>query len=171
VADLAATLARRRVPLGFICGLAVLWLAQPTWFTLAAGGAVAALGEAIRVWAAGHLEKGSEVTRSGPYRITRHPLYAGSAIVAAGAAVAAARGSVALIIGVYMVVTMAAAIRHEEANMRAAFGPQYDAYLTSRAPAAHRGFSVKRALWNREHRTVMGLLIVAVIFAIKAARH
>ena len=38
-------------------------------------------GEALRIWAAGHLEKGREVTASGPYRWTRHPLYLGSTII------------------------------------------------------------------------------------------
>ena len=54
------------------------------------GGVVTLVGEACRIWAAGHLEKGLEVTRSGPYRLTRHPLYIGSAIIAAGVAIAAA---------------------------------------------------------------------------------
>src|SRR4051812_38008929 len=115
-------LARSRVPLGFVFGGAVLWLARPTYATLASGGAIAAAGELLRVWAAGHLEKGREVTRSGPYRMTRHPLYAGSALIGAGVAVASAAWSVAVLVTVYLLSTIVAAIRHEEANMRAAFG-------------------------------------------------
>src|SRR5688572_4885327 len=88
---LVERLARWRVPLGFFCGVAVLYLALPTSTSLAIGGAIALVGELVRIWAAGHLEKGREVTQSGPYRFTRHPLYAGSAIVAIGAAVASAR--------------------------------------------------------------------------------
>ena len=75
----AALLARRRVPLGSVTMLAALVLARPTWTTWRAGSARRVAGEAIRVWAAGHLEKGREVTTSGPYRWTRHPLYVGSA--------------------------------------------------------------------------------------------
>src|SRR5260221_11909126 len=88
-------LARSRVPLGFVFGAVVMWLAQPTFATLAAGGAIATLGELLRVWAAGHLEKGREVTRSGPYRLIRHPLYAGSAVNGAGAAGWLSRGGAA----------------------------------------------------------------------------
>jgi len=45
---------------------------------------VAACGELLRLWAAGHLEKSREVTTSGPYRFTRHPLYMGSTLIGIG---------------------------------------------------------------------------------------
>src|SRR6476659_9833525 len=80
-------LARLRVPLGFLFGACVFYFAHPTWRTLAAGAAIGLLGESIRLWAAGHLEKSREVTRSGPYRYTRHPLYLGSSVMGAGVAV------------------------------------------------------------------------------------
>ena len=98
----------------------------------------------VRVWAAGHLEKGREVTQSGPYRLTRHPLYAGSAIIALGAATASARPSAMVLIAAYMAATIISAIRHEEASMRAAFGDQYDAYA-HRAERLCSGHSASRA--------------------------
>ena len=165
---LAERLARIRVPLGFFCAGAVLYLARPTLRSLVIGGAVALAGETIRIWAAGHLEKGQEVTQSGPYRLTRHPLYMGSAIIAAGAAVASASVSAGVIIAAYMIVTIASAIRHEEASMRAAFGDQYDAYAQSRAVNVARPFSFARASKNKEHKAVAGLAAVAVILAAKA---
>lgn len=167
---LAERVARWRVPLGFFCGGAVLYLAHPTPQALAIGGAVAVAGELIRLWAAGHLDKGREVTQSGPYRFTRHPLYVGSAIVALGAAVASARISTALVITCYMAITILAAVRHEEANMRARFGDGYDAYLQSRTPPVTRAFSLHRALnVNKEYRAVGGLIAFVVIMAAKVA--
>ena len=163
---LAATLARWRVPLGFVCAVAVLWLARPTPRSLALGGAIALLGEAVRIWAAGHLEKGREVTQSGPYRITRHPLYVGSAIIALGAAVAQVGAMV--FIAAYMSATILAAIVHEEAGMRASFGAQYDAYAESRGEPVERPFSLARAMKNKEHKAVAGLAAVAAILAVKA---
>ena len=62
-------IARLRVPLGFALGLLALWLANPTRQSILWGAIVALVGEAIRVWAAGHLEKSREVTASGPYRV------------------------------------------------------------------------------------------------------
>jgi protein-S-isoprenylcysteine O-methyltransferase Ste14 len=165
---LAARLARLRVPLGFFCAGAVLYLARPTPRSLAIGGAIALFGEMIRIWAAGHLEKGLEVTQSGPYRITRHPLYVGSAIVALGAGVASARMSAMVAIAVYMVATIVSAIRHEETSMRASFGDQYDAYAESRAQRVARPFSLARAIKNKEHKAVAGLVGMAAILAAKA---
>jgi hypothetical protein len=164
-------LARSRVPLGFAFGAAVVWLAHPTFRTLAIGGAIATLGELVRIWAAGHLEKGREVTQSGPYRLSRHPLYAGSALIGAGVAIASAQwGAVALVV-VYVLSTLIPAIRHEEANMRAAFGEHYDAYLSSRAAPVERTFSAERAFRNKEYRAIFGLLAMAAVFAFKASRH
>jgi protein-S-isoprenylcysteine O-methyltransferase Ste14 len=166
--DITSTLARWRVPMGFVCGAGVLVLARPTLGSLAIGGVIATIGEVVRVWAAGHLEKGLEVTRSGPYRLTRHPLYVGSALIGAGVAIAAARLGVALLVATYAATTMVAAIRHDEANMRASFGDQYEAYLESRARPVDRTFSLGRALRNHEHRAVAGLVLAAAIFAAKA---
>ena len=170
-ARLAGTLARTRVPIGFLCGAAVLWLSQPTLRSLAIGGIIAGSGELLRIWAAGHLEKGQEVTQSGPYRLTRHPLYVGSAIIALGAAFASARPIVAVLISAYMSVTVAAAIHHEEAGMRASFGDQYDAYLESRVTLVElveRPFSLDRVVKNKEYRAVAGLAAFAVMLAMKA---
>ena len=162
------TLARWRVPIGFACAAAVLYLGQPTPRSLAIGGAIALIGEMVRVWAAGHLEKGREVTQSGPYRLTRHPLYAGSAIIALGAATASARLSAMVLIAAYMAATIISAIRHEEASMRASFGDQYDAYAQSRGAPVERPFSLARAIKNKEHKSVAGLAAVAAILAAKA---
>ncbi len=171
IEQLAAKVARMRVPVGFVCAGAILWLARPTPQSLAIGGVIAGVGEVFRIWAAGHLEKGHEVTQSGPYRLTRHPLYVGSATIAVGAAIAAARASVAILIGTYMAITIVSAIRHEEASMRAAFGDAYDAYAESRARPVERHFSLSRALKNKEYKAVAGLVLVAAIFAIKLALH
>ena len=169
--DITTTLARIRVPLGFVFGAAIVWLAHPTFGTLAIGVAIAAPGEVIRVWASGHLEKGREVTSSGPYRFMRHPLYTGSALIGAGLAVASARWSVAAIVSAYLLSTIVSAIRHEEENMRAAFGAQYDAYLSSWPQVVRRSFSAERARRNKEHDTIVGLLVVTAVFAFKASRH
>jgi hypothetical protein len=166
----AGRIARWRVPLGFVCAGAVLYLALPTPQSLAIGGAISLAGEMMRIWAAGHLDKGREVTQSGPYRITRHPLYVGSAVVAFGAAVASASISVAVLIGSYMAITILAAVRHEEKNMRARFGDEYDAYLESRTPQVARAFSFGQALKvNKEYKAILGLIALVAILAAKVA--
>ena len=69
MSDPAQRLARWRVRLGYPLGIVAFLLATPTVGSLAIGAAVGAAGEALRIWAAGHLEKGLEVTRTGPYAL------------------------------------------------------------------------------------------------------
>jgi protein-S-isoprenylcysteine O-methyltransferase Ste14 len=152
-------LARWRVSAGFILGAAVWYLAQPTRTSLVRGAVLALIGEALRIWAAGHLEKSREVTRSGPYRFTRHPLYLGSSIIAIGIAVASANVAVAVIVAAYLSTAIPAAILSEEAHLREKFGGEYDAYTTRAAPAMQRSFSLARARVNREHHTIGGVLL------------
>ena len=152
-----------------MAALLALLLAQPTWRTWLAGLLVSAIGEAIRIWAAGHLEKGREVTRSGPYRFVGHPLYLGSIVIAGGVVLAARSFTVALLTALYMGATITAAIRTEEAALRQAFGPAYDDYRASRGEPMARPFSAARVRRNREHRAVVGLLAGFALLALKAA--
>jgi protein-S-isoprenylcysteine O-methyltransferase Ste14 len=161
------TLARRRVALGFVVAVATLVLARPTWRMWRIGLVVAAVGEGVRVWAAGHLEKSREVTRSGPYRFTRHPLYVGSTIMALGIVLASRSVVVAVIAAVYMASTLAAAIRTEEALLRREFGQTYDRYRDARAEPMERRFSLARAMRNREYRAAAGLAAGFALLALK----
>jgi protein-S-isoprenylcysteine O-methyltransferase Ste14 len=138
--------------------LAAIVLARPTWSSWYAGLAVAIVGEAIRVWAAGHLEKSREVTTSGPYRWTRHPLYVGSSILTLGVVIAARSYWLAAIAAVYLVVTLTAAIRREEAFLRQTFGDAYDRYARAENGGLSRRFSLERAVRNKEYRAVLGVL-------------
>jgi protein-S-isoprenylcysteine O-methyltransferase Ste14 len=165
--SVAGFLARRRVALGFVVALVTIVLARPTWTTWQIGLSIAAIGEAIRIWAAGHLEKSREVTRSGPYRWTRHPLYAGSTVMALGIVIASRSAIVAVVAGIYMAATLAAAIRREEAYLTHAFGDAYDRYRESRAQPMARRFSAARAMRNREYRAAAGLAAGFAILALK----
>jgi protein-S-isoprenylcysteine O-methyltransferase Ste14 len=160
-------LARFRVGLGFLLAALVLWLARPAWSTWVAGAVVASCGELLRVWAAGHLEKGREVTSSGPYRFTRHPLYLGSTLIGIGVALAAASYVVAALIGLYLGLTLSAARRSEEAHLRERFGRAYEAYAANRAAPMQRRFSLGRALRNREHHSIAGLIAGFALLALK----
>ena len=161
------SVARRRVTLGFVAAAVMLAVARPTRESLAAGLLVASIGECVRVWAAGHLEKGREVTRSGPYRFFGHPLYAGSMVIALGIAIAARGPVAALLAGLYMGVTISSAIQVEEAHLRETFGAAYDDYRASRGEPMPRRFSWSRVMRNREYRAVGGLLAGFGLLALK----
>jgi protein-S-isoprenylcysteine O-methyltransferase Ste14 len=171
---LIAALARLRVALGWVFGVLVLVLAQPTGRSLAIGMSIAACGEAIRIWAAGHLNKAREVTSSGPYRWVGHPLYFGSTVMGIGLAVSCASVQVAVLIAAYLAATLTAAIKSEEAYLRRAFGEQYDLYRSGVAARrlspgeSRRRFSIRLAIANREYRAVVGLAIAVLLLVLKA---
>ena len=160
-------LARRRVPLGFMAGVAVAALAEPTPASWRTGFIVAVIGEAVRVWAAGHLEKGREVTRSGPYRWTAHPLYVGSSVMALGIVIAAHSVAAGLVAAAYMAATLTAAVMTEEAFLRSRFGGAYEAYRRSPGERTDRRFSAARAWRNREYRAAIGLLVGFTFLALR----
>ncbi len=172
---LIAVLARLRVALGFVFGVLVLVLAQPTGRSLAVGMSVAACGEGLRIWAAGHLRKSREVTVSGPYRWVAHPLYVGSSVMGVGLGIASNSVVVAVLIVIYLASTLTAAIKSEEAFLRRTFGDQYDLYRSGvaaqrreRGAASRRRFSLEQAMANREYRAVAGLVITILLLIWKA---
>ena len=159
--------ARLRVTVGFGVAVAAFWLAHPSWRSLAAGATVALVGESLRLWAAGHLEKGSEVTTSGPYRWMRHPLYAGSALLGAGFAVASRHPVAAGLVAVYLAGSLVVAARLEEATLRAKFGDAYDRYAAGTVAGSARPYSWSRAHRNGEAQAVLGLLAALAVLATK----
>jgi len=161
-------LARFRVALGWVCAPLVLILANPSRESLVVGAVVGAVGEGIRIWAAGHLYKAREVTSSGPYKFFAHPLYVGSSVMGVGLALASANLLAAGLIALYLGVTLHAAVKSEEAFLRRAFGDEYVLYKQQRSVNTTRRFSVEQAIANREYRALVGLVAAMLLLALKA---
>lgn len=168
MADAIRFFSRFRVTLGFVGGIGVFWFATPTPRSIAAGLPVAIAGELLRVWAAGHLNKSREVTRSGPYRYVAHPLYVGSSLIGAGLAIGSGSAIVAAIVALYLIVTLTAAIKSEERFLRERFGPTYDEYRLRRVVDRERRFSWSQAMANREYRAVAGVTVAVLLLLWKA---
>jgi protein-S-isoprenylcysteine O-methyltransferase Ste14 len=160
-------IARVRVPLGFVSAAVAFWLATPTRQSLLIGLAVAIPGEVLRIWAAGHIDKSREITRSGPYRYVRHPLYLGSALLGIGFGLASHSSLVLLLAVVYLGVTLIAAMRSEETALDTKFPGAYSAYRAGRAEPVARSFSWGRVAANREYRAVVGLLVAFALLALR----
>ena len=160
--------ARARVVVGFLVAGVALWLARPSWNVLGWGASIAFAGELLRVWAAGHLRKGQEVTRPGPYRYVRHPLYVGSFAIGLGFAVAAGHPLVAVLVVAYLAVTLYAAIRLEEATLREAFGTEFDLYSRGAGTRSARRFSIDQMVTNGEHKALLGFVAAAGVLGLKA---
>ncbi len=163
---------RLRVPLGWAAGIVVLALARPTPFFLGPGLALAVLGEALRLWASGHIEKTKALATGGPYAHTRNPLYLGSLVMALGAVVAAASPWVALAVALYLLAFYPSVVREEADFLARKFAPEYAAWagavplflprLTPAGPRASR-FDWARVRANREGRTALALPVIAVL--------
>jgi protein-S-isoprenylcysteine O-methyltransferase Ste14 len=180
----ADTVARLRVPCGFLLVAAFLWFSEPDAFSLAAGLPLSALGLALRAWAAGHLEKNLALAESGPYGRVRNPLYIGTLTVAAGFAVAARRWELGILFAAVFLLVYLPVVELEEQHLRKLF-PMYEDYArrvprliprlrsTRSVPRAAGGG--KRFRWaiyrgNREYEALAGLLAGAAVLLWKAFR-
>ena len=64
--------------------LVLIYISEPTPLSLAVGIIPIAAGQAIRVWAAGHLVKNKRLTTTGPYAYVKNPLYLGAITIVIG---------------------------------------------------------------------------------------
>ena len=165
-------LARARVPLGWALGLVALYFARPRPGFFAAGLIFAGIGEAFRLWASGHLEKNRRLATSGPYAMTRNPLYLGSLVIGVGFVLATGRPELAAPLAALFLIVYWPVMKREADRLREAFPSAYAEY-EKRVPlfvprpvkASGDGFVWRRVTENREHVTVLGILMVAVVLA------
>jgi protein-S-isoprenylcysteine O-methyltransferase Ste14 len=152
---------------------ALLGFARPTPASLALGAPLVVAGEALRLWAAGHLSKTVELVTSGPYAHVRNPLYLGRLLLLTGLC-----ASARLPHGAHWIVLLAGwslffgyylprKERVEPARLAALHGERYRRYreavpaliprATAYTGAEPRAWSAARARANREHWMVLGL--------------
>jgi protein-S-isoprenylcysteine O-methyltransferase Ste14 len=160
------------LPLVLLCG----WLASPTPRALAVGGVVAVVGLVVRGFAASHLAKHSALTTSGPYALTRNPLYFGSMIIVAGLLIAVHSWLAAALGVAYFAVFYPLTIRREERKLRAQYGQVFDEYA-ARVPAfwprlvlpisMRPGGSWKLYRRNGEYQSAVGVAIALALLCLK----
>jgi protein-S-isoprenylcysteine O-methyltransferase Ste14 len=167
---------RWRVRAGYPVAVLFWIFARPSYRSIVAGSAIVALGLAIRAASAGHLQKDRELATSGPYTLTRNPLYLGSSLMAVGFAVAGGWWADGALVIAYFAVFYYAVMRNEEADLRKRFGAAFDEYA-SRVPLffpriapressaiqagqpAAKSFSWALYRRNREYNALVGTLI------------
>ena len=172
------TLATLRLTALFVFVVALVFLAKPKPIEVAIGFFIAALGEAVRFWAAGHLLKTKELITSGPYRYTRNPLYLGRFLILTGLCVMCSLPYYAnwiLLFGGYALFFfyyMPRKERVEPARLRAIHGDAYDRYFKAvpalfptfspYASASNLGWSSDRMIRNREWWMVVGIVAITL---------
>ncbi len=163
---------RLRVPLGWVLGLVVVYLARPTPRSLAVGLPLVAVGELVRLWASGHIEKTQVLATGGPYAHSRNPLYVGSVLLALGLALATASLWVAGAVLVYFAAFYPSVMREEADFLRRKFPSEYrdweaavPVFLPRATPGGPRTsrFSWARVRQNKEWRTAAALPVVAAL--------
>jgi protein-S-isoprenylcysteine O-methyltransferase Ste14 len=164
----ADTVARLRVPSGFLVVIVFAWFSHPTPGSMAVGVPLSLLGLALRAWAAGCLAKNQDLATGGPYAYTRNPLYIGTLLVAAGLAAASRSiGLAALFTAVFLLVYLPV-IQNEEQHLRKIF-PAYAEYagrvpalIPRLSPAGGREsnpFRTRLYLKNQEYQAGLGFLV------------
>ena len=151
-------------------------VARPTPGPLAVGVVLAALGLALRGWAAGTIQKEVWLATGGPYAFTRNPLYLGSLLIGTGMTLGGGHWVWPAIFLAFFAGVYRRAMAEEGRHLREIFGERYDAYttavpalvprLTPYAPekvhgiddAAADGFRWSRYLRNREWEALLGTL-------------
>jgi protein-S-isoprenylcysteine O-methyltransferase Ste14 len=148
----------------------LIWLAKPVPVFFAAGLALVGAGEAVRIWAAGHLYKNERVTTSGPYAYVKNPLYLGTFLIIVGFCLMASN-YVLMAVGLVVFVAYYAPFkqRRESGRLRERFGeawvrydehvPGYLPRLTPYAAADRLPWSWDAFIRNDEHGTVLAVLL------------
>ncbi len=158
---------KTRVPFGTLLGIVFLLLMHPSIRSLWIGGAIALAGASLRIWAAGHIEKGRILTQGGPYAFTRNPLYLGSFVMALGIILAGQGYWLLIPFGIFFALFYYPVMRAEEQELLNGYGQKFVDYAKA-VPLFFPGFKGtgigsstflwSRVIRNREHRTVAGLL-------------
>lgn len=120
----------------------IVWATQaappggPELPLVALGSALALVGGALRVWAVRAIGKRARVRHAGakellvagPYARVRNPLYVANTAIITGLALVAGGGASTLAVLGATLAIYALVVHHEEEQLAALFGPDYDAY-------------------------------------------
>jgi protein-S-isoprenylcysteine O-methyltransferase Ste14 len=163
----ADTVAKLRVPSGFLIVIVFAVFSHPTARSLAIGLPISVLGLSLRAWAAGSLAKNRQLATGGPYAYTRNPLYIGTLLVAAGLAIASRSPWLGALFAAVFLFVYLPVIQLEEQHLRRLF-PEYEAYaaevpalfprLRRFSPKNPNPFRVGLYLTNKEYQAGVGLI-------------
>jgi len=123
-----------RLLLVYLFVAALVVLSRPTPTLLLIGSILVLIGEAIRLWSAGHLVKSVKLITSGPYAYSQNPLYLGRLFILTGIGIAARMewhlNLIALAIGyaIFFFYYMPRKVRVEGERLAMYHGAAFEAY-------------------------------------------
>lgn len=164
----AEWLRRNRRTLGIPLVIIALWLSHFDRYYLWPSLILVVVGEGLRIWAAGHLQKDKTLTTGGPYRWIRNPLYLGSFLIALGFCLVAGSLWIWILVAAYFVLCYLPVIRYEEIFLAEKFPEDYPKYAEA-VPGLYPGlrgygkssskFSVRQVIKNKEYNALFGILL------------
>jgi protein-S-isoprenylcysteine O-methyltransferase Ste14 len=163
--------------MGFVFAGIYLWLARPTFVSMAWSLLLVIPGLWLRGYAAGYVKKNAELTMTGPYGYTRNPLYLGSMLIAFGFAAASKSIVIVLLLAVLFAVIYIPVIHSEEAYLRSKF-ESFDVYAASvprllprlrlaRLETEPGSFSFPLYRKHREYNALMGATAIYAVLALR----
>jgi protein-S-isoprenylcysteine O-methyltransferase Ste14 len=153
-------------------GALALLLARPSALSILLALPLVLGGEALRLWASGHIEKTRRLATGGPYAHTRNPLYLGSMLLALGFATAAASSWVVVAAAAYLLAFYPSVIREEASFLRQTFPDEYGEWARdvplflpriNGAGPRQTTFSWSRVSANREWRAAAAVPVVMAL--------
>jgi len=166
----------RRVHWHVLLALLALALAQPSLALNLLGTALVLAGVALRLGAAGYLDRGGGLCTDGPYRYVRHPLYLGSFVAALGFCLMMNVVWAWVVVLPLFAALYAAQLLTEERHLRARYGEEHVQYAArvpmvtprlAHQPGPAAPWRLSLLLGNREHYHVLLTLAVAALFYAK----
>lgn len=155
----------------------VLWLGgKPSLFTYLAGLFLVLLGQGIRFWAAGCINKAQKLASSGPYAYVRHPLYLGSLLIFLGFTLMNGQWWGWVLTLLTYLFFYGITILEEEKFLAEVLGEDYGQYcqwvprlFPSRRPYpfAEGRFELRQVWLNKEYRSIIPVLLLCLLFGLK----
>jgi protein-S-isoprenylcysteine O-methyltransferase Ste14 len=179
IVDPKALVSRIRVPAGFFFAALYLYFSTPSIQSLWIGGSLAFTGILVRAWATGHIRKNDELTVSGPYALTRNPLYFGSFVIGMGFSIAGANPVILVVFLACFTAIYLPVVRQEMQYLKLKFPKEYERYQATvplffpRLAAESLGqerFSFHRYLKHREYQALIGFVAALGFLILKLHR-
>ena len=158
-------------------GLLLLWVCA--WFTepagegrILAGFAIALVGQAWRIYAAGVIYKNRKLASTGAYSLVRHPLYLGNFLILGGFTLACANIWVVALVVAFFLFYYPAAIRYEDRKLEDIFGDEWREWSRGRPAMLPTRFDWRAnedAEWDFRQSMIRNGELVYTLFEVAAA--
>lgn len=136
------------------------------------------VGMGLRLWAAGYITKATTLTRTGPYSLTRNPLYLGSFLSGVGLFVFIRNWPLLAVFAIGFAVLYGDTIKFEERFLSGEYKEEYEEYKRAvprflpnpfrRIESESSSFSLKKAFQNGEHVSIVCSLAALTLAFVSA---